>query len=464
MTAHRDPTAPEPTTTHGDRAAGAPTTTVAAPNAAGTRRRVPRTDVLLADPAIARRVADLGRDLVKATVTEMQQRCRDGAIAPESVPAAVLDALPPRAATGRPVVNATGVLLHTNLGRAPLSAAARAAVAASCGTGDLELDLRTGRRGVRGAGTLAALRAAVPVAQAALVVNNNAAAVVLAATALAAGREIVLSRGELVQIGDGFRLPDLLASTGARLHEVGTTNWTSAEDYRAAVGPDAGLIVKLHRSNFTISGFTAEAGIGELAGLGVPVLADLGSGLLVPHPLLPDEPDATTALREGADVVCFSADKLLGGPQAGVLLGNAATLDRLRRHPLYRALRADKMTLAALEATLRGPAPPVAAALDADPADRMRRATALAHLLRASGIEAAAERSDGVVGGGSAPGVRLVSGAVRLPTRYGELLRGGDPAVLGRVADDGCLLDVLAVDPADDRLLADAVLAVARCR
>ncbi|GIL27841.1 L-seryl-tRNA(Sec) selenium transferase [Actinocatenispora comari] len=431
---------------------------------ADTRRRVPRTDALLADPAIAARIAELGRDLVKATVTRVQQRCRDGAIAPEAVPAAVLDALPPRAATGRPVVNATGVLLHTNLGRAPLSPAARAAVAASCGTSDVELDLDTGRRGVRGAGALAALRAAVPAAEAALVVNNNAAAVVLAATALAAGREIVLSRGELVQIGDGFRLPDLIASTGARLREVGTTNCTTAADYRAAVGADTGLIVKLHRSNFTIAGFTAEAGIDELTGLGVPVLADLGSGLLAPLPLLPDEPDAATALRDGADLVCFSADKLLGGPQAGVLLGRAATLERLRRHPLYRALRPDKLTLAALEATLRGPAPPVTAALAATPADRLRRATAIAELLRGNGIDAVAEPSEGVVGGGSAPGVRLPSAAVRLPTRYGEPLRARDPAVLGRLADDGCLLDVLAVDPADDRLLADAVLAVARCR
>ncbi|WP_051801613.1 L-seryl-tRNA(Sec) selenium transferase [Actinocatenispora sera] len=428
------------------------------------RRRVPRTDALLADPAVAARVAELGRDLVKATVTRVQQRCRDGALAPESVPAAVLAALPPRAATGRPVVNATGVLLHTNLGRAPLSAAARAAVAASCGTTDLELDLDTGRRGVRGAGTLAALRAAVPAAEAALVVNNNAAAVVLAATALAAGREIVLSRGELVQIGDGFRLPDLIASTGARLREVGTTNCTTAADYRAAVGADTGLIVKLHRSNFTITGFTAEAGIDELTGLGVPVLADLGSGLLAPQPLLPDEPDAATALRDGADLVCFSADKLLGGPQAGVLLGRAATLESLRRHPLYRALRADKLTLAALEATLRGPTPPIAVALAAAPDERLRRAERLAELLRANGIDATAEPSDGVVGGGSAPGVRLASATVRLPTRYAEPLRAGDPAVLGRIADDGCLLDVLAVDPADDRFVADAVLAVARCR
>ena len=196
-------------------------------------------------------------------------------------------------------------------------------------------------------------------------VNNNAAALVLAATALASGREIVVSRGELIEIGDGFRLPDLLESTGARIREVGTTNRTTAADYAAAIGPQTGFVLKVHPSNYRIAGFTASASIAELAGLGVPVIGDIGSGLLTPHPLLPDEPDASSWLTAGAAVVTASGDKLLGGPQAGLLLGRADLITRLARHPLARALRVDKLTAAALEATLAGPQPPVAEQLAA---------------------------------------------------------------------------------------------------
>jgi L-seryl-tRNA(Ser) seleniumtransferase len=209
------------------------------------------------------------------------------------------------------------VLLHTNLGRAPLSAAARAALEVAAGTCDVELDLVTGERGARGAGAIDALLAAVPAAAAAHVANNGAAALALVALTLAQGREMVVARGELVEIGDGFRIPALLEATGARLREVGTTNRVTRADYAAAIGEDTAFVLKVHPSNFVVRGFTSACGVDELAGLGVPVVADIGSGLLAPHPLLPDEPDAATALAQGAALVTASGDKLLGGPQAG---------------------------------------------------------------------------------------------------------------------------------------------------
>ncbi|WP_344056751.1 L-seryl-tRNA(Sec) selenium transferase, partial [Sphaerisporangium rubeum] len=221
----------------------------------------------------------------------------------------------------------------------------------------------TGRRGRRGGAALAALAHAVPDAEAVHVVNNNAAALVLAATALARDREIVISRGELVEIGDGFRLPELLESTGARLREVGTTNRTSVADYAAAIGPRTGFVLKVHPSNYRIEGFAATPSVGELAGLGVPLVGDIGSGLLAPEPLLPDEPDAATWLRAGADLVTASGDKLLGGPQCGLLLGRAGPVETVRRHPVARALRVDKLTLAALTATLVHTANPTRDAL-----------------------------------------------------------------------------------------------------
>ncbi|HEV2450536.1 MAG TPA: L-seryl-tRNA(Sec) selenium transferase, partial [Streptosporangiaceae bacterium] len=342
--------------------------------AGDARRLVPRTDALLADPRLAAAEQRLGRALVKAAGRRAQDEARAGRIPPDAVAGAAVAALPARSATLTPVINATGVLLHTNLGRAPLSAAAREALLAAAGCTDVEFDLATGLRGQRGRGARAALAAAVPAAEAVAVVNNNAAALVLAATALAASRQIVVSRGELIEIGDGFRLPGLIESTGARLREVGTTNRTTVADYQEAIGPDTALLLKVHTSNYRIEGFTAEAGIAELAGLGVPVLADIGSGLLAPHPLLPAEPDADSALRAGAALVTASGDKLLGGPQAGLLLGRAALVRTLMRHPLARALRVDKLTLAALEATLAGPPPPVVAALAADSADLNERA------------------------------------------------------------------------------------------
>jgi L-seryl-tRNA(Ser) seleniumtransferase len=425
------------------------------------RRQVARTDAVLADPRLAGAVERLGRGVVKSAVHAAQERARAGEIPPGAVADAAVAALPETAAGLRPVVNATGVLLHTNLGRAPLSAAARDALLAACGTTDVELDLATGARAGRGRSALDALVREVAPAQAALVVNNGAAALVLAATALAAGREIVVSRGELVEIGDGFRIPELLVSTGARLREVGTTNRTALADYAAAAGPETGFVLKVHPSNFRVTGFTRSVGVPELAGLGVPVVADIGSGLLRPEPLLPQEPDATTWLHAGASLVTASGDKLLGGPQCGIVLGRAELVHQLARHPLARALRVDKLTLAALEATVRGPATPTHAALHADPRGVRRRAARMAAELRAAGIDAHAVATEAAVGGGGAPGVPLPSAAVSLPEPYAARLRTGTPAVLGRVEQGRCLLDLRAVPVRHDAVVAGAVRAAA---
>jgi len=423
------------------------------------RRRVPRTDVVLADPLLVEPIQRLGRARVKAAVLATQQHVRDGRLDPADAASATLAALPVGACSLSEVLNASGVILHTNLGRAPLSTAAREAIALAAGTTDVELDLASGKRGRRGRGALAALAAKVPDAGSVLVVNNGAAALVLVATALAAGREIVVARGELVEIGDGFRLPDLLVSTGARLREVGTTNRVTLADYEAAVGPRTGFVLKVHPSNFVVTGFTASVPVSDLAQLPAPVVVDIGSGLLAPHFLLPAEPDAASALRNGAALVTASGDKLLGGPQAGLLLGTADVVTALRRHPLARALRVDKLTLAALEATLAGPQPPTAAALAAEPSALRARAERIVLSLAEAGIAATAVDSDAVVGGGGAPGVVLPSAAVALPAAYAERLRQARPAVLGRVERDRCLLDLRALPPADDERLLAAVLA-----
>jgi len=424
------------------------------------RRLVPRTDAVLADPAVAAASRRLGPMLVKRAVTRAQASVRTGALTPEDLTPTVLAMLPATAASLHPVLNATGVLLHTNLGRAPLSAAAVDALIAAAGTTDVELDLATGQRGRRGHGTVDALLAAVPSAAAAHVTNNGAAALVLAATALAAGREIIIARGEMVEIGDGFRLPELLVSTGARLREVGTTNRVTRADYAAAIGPDTGFILKVHPSNFVITGFTSTVDVSRLGDLGVPVVADIGSGLLQPHPLLPDEPDATSMLSSGADLVTASGDKLLGGPQAGLLLGDTELVHTLRRHPLARALRVDKLTLAALEATLRGPSTPTARALQTRPEDLTARANTLATQLRSAGLDALTVPTQSTVGGGGAPGVQLPSAAVSLPPDYAPRLRAARTPVLGRLERGRCLLDLRAISPESD---ADLLHAVQHC-
>lgn len=426
------------------------------------RRGVPGTDTLLADPRLAAATSVLGRTVVKEAIAAAQEKARRGEIAPDDVADAAVAALPRGASSVRRVVNATGVVVHTNLGRSALSPAAADALRTAAGHTDVEYDLSTGRRGRRGRGALDALATAVPAAESVHVVNNGAAALVLAATVLAAGREIVVSRGELVEIGDGFRIPDLLTSTGARLREVGTTNRTAATDYAGAISTHTGFLLKVHPSNFVMDGFTSSVPVRELAGLGPPVVVDIGSGLLHPDPLLPGEPDATTALRDGATLVTASGDKLLGGPQAGLILGTADVVDRLRRHPLARALRVGKLALAALEASLRGPATPTWEALHRDVHELRRRARSLGEALRRDGVHAEAVEAVGKVGGGGAPGVDLPSWAVALDHTLAAPLRAGEPAVVGRVADGRLLLDLRCVSPHDDEAVRAAVIAANR--
>jgi L-seryl-tRNA(Ser) seleniumtransferase len=434
------------------------------------RRAIPRTDALLREPAVAAAAERLGRERAKDVVTRTLAQARRGALAPHRVRETVLSRLLDLESSGTtlvPVLNATGVVVHTNLGRAPLAQAAREAVYAATGYVDVELDLATGARAGRGRGTLAALRDRVPEAEDALVVNNGAAALLLATTALGAGREVVVSRGEMVEIGDGFRLPALVESAGARLREVGTTNRTTVADYAEAVGEGTGALLKVHPSNFRVAGFTSAPTVGELADLGrahgIPLVVDIGSGLLAHDPLLPHEPDAASTLRAGAGVVTASGDKLLGGPQSGLVLGHAPLVERMRRHPMARALRVDKLTLAALEATLRGPVPPVPIAVHARADELETRTRSLAARLSDRGVglaDPAVVPVEGRVGGGGAPEVPLPGWAVSLPERYAEALRLGRPAVLARLDRGRCLVDLRCIPAEQEDALVEAVVAV----
>ncbi|SLM91046.1 L-seryl-tRNA(Sec) selenium transferase [Brachybacterium faecium] len=430
---------------------------------ADPRRRIPRTDHLLAHPDVAAAAQVLSEHVVRGIVRGAQERARRGEIAAEAVLEEIRSALGGRPAGSlRPVLNATGVIVHTNLGRAPLSPAARAALQDAAGYTDVEFDLAAGVRSRRGAGARAALLAACPKAEDALIVNNGAAALALATTALAGTDEVILSRGELIEIGAGFRLPELITSTGARLREVGTTNRTHLADYTAALGPSTGCVLRVHTSNYRVIGFTSEVAVAELAGpcreAGVPLVADLGSGLLEPEPRLPAEPAAAAALRDGADLVIASGDKLLGGPQAGILLGRAEIIARLARHPLARAMRADKLTLAALEATLRGPVPPVLEALRLDPDALRERTAALADRLGGRLVA-----HEGRVGGGGGAEVPLPGWALALDPALAAPLRTGDPAVVATVRDDCCLLDLRCV-PAEEDARLEAAVRTARTR
>jgi L-seryl-tRNA(Ser) seleniumtransferase len=423
------------------------------------RRLIPRTDRLLAHPDVRRARGRLGDEVIRSIVQGIQGRARSGELAPEDVEPEILAAVSSRTATSlRPVLNATGVIVHTNLGRAPLSESARGALLTAAGYVDVEMDLPSGARSKRGAGARQALLHACPAAEDALVVNNGAAALLLATTVLAGTGEVIISRGELVEIGAGFRLPELIESTGARLSEVGATNRTHLRDYESALGERTGCLLKVHPSNFRISGFTSGVEVSQLRTLAdeyhVPLVVDLGSGLLAPDPVLPEEPDVATALASGADVVIASGDKLLGGPQAGLLLGRADVIAKLARHPLARALRADKLALAALEATVAGEVPPVTAALHADPARLRQRTDALAAAVGCTVVE-----HDGRVGGGGAPGVPLPGWAVRLPESAALPLRTGNPAVLPRVHGGACLVDLRCIPENDDERLTDAVRA-----
>ncbi|MGN6131395.1 MAG: L-seryl-tRNA(Sec) selenium transferase, partial [Nocardioidaceae bacterium] len=427
------------------------------------RRRTPRTDHVLADPALQEAADRLGPRLVKRAAGEALDACRRGEVDPADVAGLALALLPSHATSMHEVLNATGVVVHTNLGRAPLSRAAVEAVSLAAGPTDVELDLATGRRGRRGAGALAALAAAVPDAGAVHVVNNGAAALALVTCALAAGRTVLVARGEMVEIGDGFRIPELLESVGARLREVGTTNRVRLEDYANALDESTAFVLKVHPSNFRVEGFTSSVPVADLATLPVPLVHDIGSGLLAPHPRLPDEPDAASSLRAGADLVTASGDKLLGGPQCGLMLGTEELVTRLRRHPFARALRVDKLTLAALEATLTGPTPPVRRALESDVDELARRARDVAGAL--SGVvPAEAVCSSAAVGGGGAPGVEVPSAAVAVPETLAGPLRAGRPPVVGRVVGGRLLLDLVAVPASADEPLVAAVRAAAAGR
>ena len=382
----------------------------------------------------------------------------------------------------RHVINATGIVLHTNLGRAPLSQAACDAITGvSRSYSNLEYDIEAGRRGKRGS-AIESLLQKLTGAESAAVVNNNAAAVMFAIRVMAEGKEVIVSRGELVEIGGSFRIPDIMAQSGARMVEVGATNKTHLEDYERAIGPETGLLLKAHTSNFRIIGFTEEVPRGRMAELahshGIPVLEDLGSGCLINVPGLPHEPTVMASVQAGVDLITFSGDKLLGGPQAGIIVGKAEWVDKLKKHPMMRALRLDKLTLSAIEATLRAYLDPEKA-LREIPALRMLaegpdviggRAESL---LAALGDEAAkklgAEVIDtiGRVGGGAMPTAELASRAVALAPghlsadRMDALLRKGEPPVVARIHEDRLLIDMRCVIEAEIAPLAEALRALA---
>jgi L-seryl-tRNA(Ser) seleniumtransferase len=410
------------------------------------------------------RVVDdpLAVDAARTVLERAREEIRAGAD-PGDLPTRVLDELTAaRAPSLRRVLNATGVIVHTNLGRAPLAAEALAQVVeAARGYSNLELDLRRGSRGSR-QGHVAAILRRLTGAEAALVVNNNAAAMLLALAALAEGREVIVSRGELIEIGDGFRIPDVLVRSGARLVEVGTTNRTRARDYERAVRAETALLLRVHQSNFRVVGFTELPRLEELAAVArrhdVPLLDDLGSGVLAE---LPGEPSARESLAAGADLVCFSGDKLLGGPQAGIVVGDAELVEKLRRHPLQRAVRIDKLSLAALEGTLRVylDAPeriPVLRMLHEDVNAVRERAERLASL-----VGGTVEETVGRVGGGALPLAELPSFASAIEESLAAPLRMGDPPVVGIVRDGKLLLDCRTLAEAEVEEVAAAVM---RCR
>jgi L-seryl-tRNA(Ser) seleniumtransferase len=373
------------------------------------------------------------------------------------------------AATRRPVLrrvlNATGVIVHTNLGRAPLPARAlERVVEVGRSYSNLEYDLDAGSRGSR-QDHVASLLCRLTGAESAIVVNNNAGAMLLALAALAEGREVIVSRGELIEIGDGFRIPDVLVRSGARLVEVGTTNRTRAVDYERAVSEHTALLLRVHQSNFRVVGFTERAGLQELANVArqrsVPLLDDLGSGALVE---LHDEPTTRDSLAAGADLVCFSGDKLLGGPQAGIVAGRADLVEQLRRHPLHRALRIDKLGLAALEGTLLLYLEPEQALAEV-PVLRMLRAEPSSIRARAERLASAVggdvEETVGRVGGGALPLAELPSFACAIQEELVGALRAHEPPVVGIVRDGRLLLDCLTLDDEE----ADEVAAAVRaCR
>jgi L-seryl-tRNA(Ser) seleniumtransferase len=427
-------------------------------------RDLPSVDELLRDERLAAEPHELAVAAARSALSRARREIEQGLEPGSLADAAVAELVRLRSPALRRVLNATGVLVHTNLGRAPLSAAALARVAeVGAGYSNLEYDLERGERGSR-QDHLAGLLGRLTGAEAALVVNNNAAAVLLALAALAEGREVVVSRGELIEIGDGFRIPDVLARSGARLVEVGTTNRTRAADYERAIGPETALLLRVHQSNFRVVGFSERPGLTELAQVArrheLPLVDDLGSGALA---AVGDEPTPAESLRAGADLVCFSGDKLLGGPQAGIVVGRASLVERLRRHPLQRALRADKLTLAALEGTL---------ALAVDPATREEVPVLRMLHEPIESVRGRAERLAGLVGGeveetmarvggGALPLAEIPSAACAVEEELAERLRLGNPPVVAVVRDGRTLLDCRTLT---DEEVAEVASAVAEAR
>ena len=437
-------------------------------------RDLPSVDELLRDPRLAGAPHGLAVTAARSALERAREEIRAGQ-EPGDVAERTLDELASdRGFRLRRVLNATGVIVHTNLGRAPLAEAALERVAEiGQGYSNLEYSLAEGVRGSRQDHVAAILRRLTG-AEAALVVNNNAAAVLLALAALAEGREVIVSRGELIEIGDGFRIPDVLARSGARLVEVGTTNRTRVSDYARAIGPETALLLRVHQSNFRVVGFAEQPPLEELVRVaerqGLPLVDDLGSGVLTFESsnslLLSQEPSARASLGAGAALVCFSGDKLLGGPQAGIVAGRADLVERLRRHPLQRALRADKLTLAALEGTLSLYLDPARAARELpvlrmldDSAEAVReRAERLAAL-----VEGAVEETVARVGGGALPLAELASFACAVEEELAAPLREGEPPVVGVVRDGRLLLDCRTLRDEDVDEAAAAV-AAARAR
>ena len=445
------------------------------------RRALPSVSTLLESTGVRALLADSPRGLVVDAVRDVVARVREHVAPAPAGPDGWTRAIAERLAAARrsslrPVLNATGVVLHTNLGRAPLPRAALDAIAlVAAGYSNLEYDLDTGARGSRYR-HCAALLTELTGAEDALVVNNCAAALVLALNTLALGGDAILSRGELVEIGGSFRVHEIMARSGARLREVGATNRTHLADYAAAIGPGAAALLKVHRSNFDVVGYTTEVPVRDLAPLArahdLPILHDLGSGLLVSLDDigLSGEPTAREALAAGANVVMMSGDKLLGGPQAGLILGDARYLSAMRANPLARSYRVDKLTLAALEATLalyRDPAAarreiPTLAFLSAPIAVVRQRATRCLDALRHAGVECTITDSLASVGAGAFPTTTLPSVALALAgdaERWAVALRAGDPPVVGRVQEGRLLLDVRTVPDADVAALVSAVVA-----
>jgi L-seryl-tRNA(Ser) seleniumtransferase len=426
-------------------------------------------------------------DALRAEAAALRARVAAGAESPADPAALIEQAVPARLADDyapslRAVINATGVIVHTNLGRAPLarSVAERVATLAA-GYTNLEYDLSTGARGRRDQHA-ERLLCRLTGAGAAVIVNNNAAATMIALAALAAGREVLISRGELVEIGGGFRVPDVMAQSGAILREVGTTNRTRAADYAAAISDRTGLILRVHPSNFRIEGFTERPTLEELVAIArrfnLAIVEDLGSGYLgIPSGVaaLTDEPRVTASVAGGVDAVMFSGDKLLGGPQAGIIVGADETIAQVRRHPLMRAMRADKMTYAALEATLEEYA--AGRAVETIPVTRMLamrteeigpRANALAATLGTRGVSATVIDGYSTIGGGSAPGSALPTRLVAIthpgtgPDALEARLRDGDPPLIARIETDRLVLDLRTVPPEMDAALADVIAAAWR--